>query len=263
MANWRRALALTLTTALAPGYAWAQAALTNADVVRMVKAGLAPTVVAQAIQSAPATAFDTSPDGLIALKAAGVPDTVLTSMLSTTSTRRPRASRSGGRAGRGPAPPDTPVDVPDGTDVRLRLLTAVSSATAQAGDPIRFAVLDAVRAGGVMVIDKGATALGRVSDVRPGGALGRAGSLSFSIDTVTAVDGTPIPLRFDRDVRGASKTVDAVSAAVGGLSRRSVSSIEGAGKKVTAKGADVTIRTGTEYAAHSNGGVRVTGRRVP
>jgi hypothetical protein len=45
--------------------------LTNLDVIKMVKGGLAESVVVSTIQSSPAK-FDTSPDGLIALHKAGV-----------------------------------------------------------------------------------------------------------------------------------------------------------------------------------------------
>ena len=54
---------------------WAEqaqkASLTNADVVKMVQAGLSESVVVATIQSNPGN-YDTSPDGLIALQKAGV-----------------------------------------------------------------------------------------------------------------------------------------------------------------------------------------------
>jgi len=46
--------------------------LTNADVISMVKAGLAESTVVLAIQHS-ATNFDTSPEALISLKSQGVP----------------------------------------------------------------------------------------------------------------------------------------------------------------------------------------------
>lgn len=51
--------------------------LTNADVVKMVQAGLSDNLVIAAIRQAPKTAFDATPDALVALKKAGVSDAVL------------------------------------------------------------------------------------------------------------------------------------------------------------------------------------------
>ncbi len=58
------------------------AALTNADVVKMVKAGLGELVVVAAIRGAAKTAFSVTADDLVRLKQAGVSDTVLAVMLS-------------------------------------------------------------------------------------------------------------------------------------------------------------------------------------
>lgn len=56
-------------------------ALTNADVVKMVKAGLDTDTIVLAIRQG-ATAFDTSPDALIALKSDGVSGKVIDAMLA-------------------------------------------------------------------------------------------------------------------------------------------------------------------------------------
>ena len=59
----------------------AQDVLTNDSVIGMVKAGLAENVIIQKIRASPRK-FDTSTDGLIKLKAAGVPDTIVEAMIS-------------------------------------------------------------------------------------------------------------------------------------------------------------------------------------
>lgn len=64
-------------------------ALTNADVLKMVQAGLSEAVVVETIKNASSTAFDVSPDALVALKNAGVGDAILTQMVT-----RPNASKS-------------------------------------------------------------------------------------------------------------------------------------------------------------------------
>jgi outer membrane lipoprotein SlyB len=56
------------------------AAMTNDDVIKMVKGGLGEATVIQAIDAAEA-GFDTSPDGLVKLKQGGVSDTVIQRIL--------------------------------------------------------------------------------------------------------------------------------------------------------------------------------------
>jgi len=58
----------------------AQHALTNADVLSMAKSGIGEQTIVLAIQQGP-TRFDTSPQALIELKNAGLPDRVLSAML--------------------------------------------------------------------------------------------------------------------------------------------------------------------------------------
>jgi hypothetical protein len=59
---------------------FAQEQITNEGVIKMVKAGLAEAVIIQAVQQQPAK-FSVSPDDLISLKSAGVPDNVISAML--------------------------------------------------------------------------------------------------------------------------------------------------------------------------------------
>ena len=59
----------------------AQDILTNESVIGMVKGGLAESVIIQKIRAS-SRKFDTSTDGLIKLKAAGVPDKIVEAMIS-------------------------------------------------------------------------------------------------------------------------------------------------------------------------------------
>ncbi len=59
----------------------AQQALNNDSIIKMVKAGLSDDLIVTTINASPAT-FDTSTDGLIALKAAGVSDRVVAAMVA-------------------------------------------------------------------------------------------------------------------------------------------------------------------------------------
>ena len=61
----------------------AQQAMTNDSVIKMVKAGLSDDIIVGSINSQPGQ-YDTSPDGLIALKSAGASDRVVGAMVTKT-----------------------------------------------------------------------------------------------------------------------------------------------------------------------------------
>jgi hypothetical protein len=71
-------LAVTLFTAVP---ARAQQGLTNADIIKMQSAGLSENIILASVNGQPA-AYDTSTDGLLALKKAGVSDAVVAAMIS-------------------------------------------------------------------------------------------------------------------------------------------------------------------------------------
>jgi hypothetical protein len=88
-----RLLGLTLTVLVAAFVlvvpAEAQQGLTNTDIVKMQSAGLSESIILSSVNTQPA-AYDTSTDGLLALKKAGVSDVVVAAMIS-----RNAAMRSG------------------------------------------------------------------------------------------------------------------------------------------------------------------------
>src|SRR5437899_4090796 len=72
---------------------------TNADVIKMVKAGLSANTIKMAIKQS-VSQFDTSPDALIALASEKVPEEVIQAMIAATSGNAPAA----------PPPPLPPVE---------------------------------------------------------------------------------------------------------------------------------------------------------
>lgn len=76
--------------------------MVNADVVTLVKAGLGEAVIVGAIRSAPAHAFDLGPDGLVALKQAGVTDAVILVMQNPTVPIAAAGASSSSTASAGP-----------------------------------------------------------------------------------------------------------------------------------------------------------------
>jgi hypothetical protein len=59
----------------------AQQGLTNSDIIKMQSAGLSETIILSSVNNQPA-AYDTSTDGLLALKQANVPDSVVAAMIT-------------------------------------------------------------------------------------------------------------------------------------------------------------------------------------
>jgi len=94
-----RTMLLALATALASVVAAAEPPMTNADVVRLVKAGVSAEVIVAKIQSS-ATAFVTDTDSLVALANAKVPNPVIQAMMAHTAA--PAATATPTAA---PAPP--------------------------------------------------------------------------------------------------------------------------------------------------------------
>ena len=76
--------------------------LTNADVAKMVQAGLSESVIVATIQANPGN-YDTSSDAMIKLKSAGVTDSEMKAMLATRQTANGGAAADAANAGGGGA----------------------------------------------------------------------------------------------------------------------------------------------------------------
>lgn len=89
-----KTLAAFAILALGAILVFAQQALDNGSVIKLVKAGLSDDIIVTTINASPGT-YDTSTDGLIALKAAGVSDKVISAMV-TKATGARATSEAGG-----------------------------------------------------------------------------------------------------------------------------------------------------------------------
>ena len=183
--------------------------LGNRDVLSMVKANLSPDVIIAKIKSS-ACDFDTTPAALQQLKTDGVPDSVLLAMVMAP---KPGTTKSEARAFAEP-PKNLKVKIPYGTVVEVEAAFTVSSQEVKKGDAISFRVVYPVMAEGVTLIAPGATATARVVKASRGGHFGRAGRLAWSMEYVTAVDGTRIPLQAPGRLVGDSKAAKVVTQTV-------------------------------------------------
>jgi hypothetical protein len=103
-----RLLAATLVAAMP---AVAQQGLTNADIVKMQSAGLSESIILASVNGQPA-AYDTSADGLLALKKAGVTDAVVAAMISRNAAMKSGVSNPAGTN----VPAAAPAGPPPGVD---------------------------------------------------------------------------------------------------------------------------------------------------
>ena len=163
-----------------PSPSAAASALRNQDVTEMVASKLAAEAIVAKIRSS-ATAFDTSPEALRGLKEAGVPDVVLLAMFEAA---RPAAAEV------------REIVLPAATIVEVEAAYDINSQLVKTGEALSFRVVNPVIVNGVTVIEAGATATGRVEVAKRGGHWGKAGTLVWSLQYVTAVDGSRVPLQF-------------------------------------------------------------------
>jgi hypothetical protein len=95
-----------------------------------------------------------------------------------------------------------PFVLEDGTPIKLRLSQTVSSADAHVNDLVEFEVLEDVMVGDVVVIPKGAAALGTVTEAVPKRRMARGGKLEIVMDSVRLSDGQKAPLRAVKEAKG-------------------------------------------------------------
>ena len=81
-----------------------------------------------------------------------------------------------------------PVTLPEGTVLTVRLNQTVSSKDSNAGDKFTATVEEPVEVGGKVVIPKGATVGGTVTDAKPLGKIKGSATLRLVLDSVTVKD---------------------------------------------------------------------------
>ena len=105
--------------------------------------------------------------------------------------------------------------IPDGTPVEIEAPYTLSSMDFKPEDKISFRVVDAVKIDGVTVIEQGATATGVVQKSKRGGHWGKAGLFVWTMQTVTAADGSQVPVRATSvRLRGDSKGAKVATAMI-------------------------------------------------
>lgn len=219
-----RHLTITVATLLAAAAVWAQAPMTNDDLIKLAKAGLSEEFIVASVDEQ-GSQLMTDVNDLIELKGGGVSERVLREAMKKSPSQEPLSSdavrrlvQSGfsedfvadlirTRPGQFATDASTIADLkqagvserllsmmtkdasgrelPTGTQIRVRLIDSIDSRTNREGDRFRASLEEPVRLGGDVVIPKGADALVRlIADQSSGKLTGRA-ELTLRLDEIT------------------------------------------------------------------------------
>jgi hypothetical protein len=148
-----------------------------------------------------------------------------------------------------PQPALSTLKLENGTPIKLRLQETISSADAQVDQRVDFDVLEEIKLGDLIVIPKGSTAWGTVTEAQPKRRMARGGKLNVNIDAVRLADGEKAALRGVKDVKGGGHT----GAMTGGIVATSIVFFPAAPFFLFMHGKDVTIPKGTEITVYVNG----------
>ena len=85
--------------------------------------------------------------------------------------------------------------IPDGTPIDIEAPYTFRSIDFKPNDKISFRVVNPIKIDGVTLIEQGAIATGRIDRAKRGGHWGKAGLFVWTMQTVTAVDGSQVPVR--------------------------------------------------------------------
>jgi hypothetical protein len=145
----------------------------------------------------------------------------------------------------------------DATPVKLRINRTMSSADAQMNETVDFEVLEEVKIHDVIVISRGGTAWGTVTEAQPKRRMGRGGKLNINIDNVRLTSGEKVALRAIKDVKGGGHQ----GAITGAIVATSIVFFPAAPLFLLVHGKDITIPKGTEITAYINGDIPLDPRK--
>ncbi len=140
----------------------------------------------------------------------------------------------------------TSLDLAEDTPVKIRLTRTMSSKDAKVDDRVDFEVLEDVKVGNVIVIERGAMAMATVTEAHSKRRLGRSGKLRMNIDYVRLASGDKAPLRAVKGGNGGNR----VAVMTGAMVATSIVFFPAAPLFLFMNGKDITIPKGTEVTAY-------------
>lgn len=144
------------------------------------------------------------------------------------------------------AKPSLAFGLVEDTPVRIRLARTMSSKDAKVDERVDFEVLEDVKVGNVIVIERGAMAIATVTEAHPKRRMGRAGKLKMNIDYVRLVSGDKVPLRAVKGGSGGSR----VPVMTGAMVATGIVFFPAAPLFLFMNGKNITIPKGTEVTAY-------------
>ena len=205
--KWKRVVWLVLIAAMTAAFGWAQdqKALTNKDILDMVKQGLGESVIVKVIQASD-TNFDTSPDAMTQVQSAGASMKVMDAMLKAGAGKKKLAAAPPQVPAASASASTPPADehagkllLKEGTEVPLKFATDESSRYATEGDKVELTLVSDLKVGDVVLVKQGAKAIAVVTHVKKSGMLpGSNGELSMQLKEMSS-GGNRIRLRGGRE----------------------------------------------------------------
>ena len=255
-----------------------QGTLTNQRIGDLVQAGVSTEEIIRIIASAPKVSFDLRPGSTDNLLSAGATEDVIKAMAAREqeiSTSLP-AEHESVRQNEGAAAPAALATRPaaqttssiavqatqfnandwilhEGTPVRLRIMSTVTSATAQEGQNVDFETLDDIFVNGAKVIPRNSTALATVTIAESKRRMGRGGKLGMNIDYVRLPTGEKLALRGIENLKGGGH----VGAMTGAIAATAIVFWPAAPFFLFVHGKDVTIPEGHEVRVYTNSEYKV------
>jgi hypothetical protein len=170
--------------------------LTNADIVAMYRQRSGSDLILKRIKSA-RCAFDTSPEALLQLRASGLSDNVILTMLEAPVVSETPEHR---------APETVDVKIPNGTPLEVELNGNVWPEGVREGMIVEMLAAEDLVVNGVPVILRGAEARARVMAVKQPGSHGGSGEVAWFMQDIVAVSGDHIPVTFASKQPGNTRT---------------------------------------------------------
>lgn len=132
------------------------------------------------------------------------------------------------------------------TPVRIKLARTMSSKDARVNERVDFEVLEDVKVGNVVVIERGSLAIATVTEAHPKRRMGRSGKLHINIDYLRLASGDKVPLRAVKGGSGGNH----IAAMTGAMVATSLVFFPAAPLFLFMHGKDITIPQGTEVTAY-------------
>lgn len=223
-----------------------QEVLSNQSIIELVKSGISNEVIISMIVSSK-NSFNTSSTEVMELKKAGISDAIILEMVRAASKQENQTDNTTSTA----STQTNAFILQDGTPVKLRIGRTISSKDAATGETVDFEVLEDIKVGEKIVIQRGATALATVTKAKARGRMGKGGKLDINIDSVRLTNGEKIALRAVKETKGGSST----GAMTGAIVATSILFFPAAPFFLFMKGKDISIPKGTEITAYVNGDI--------